>query len=60
MGSDGYEGIKKVYEMGGYTISQSPETCTIYGMPKKPIEENLVREILTPEEIIKRLEEALN
>ncbi|GIX41167.1 MAG: chemotaxis response regulator protein-glutamate methylesterase [Leptospiraceae bacterium] len=59
MGNDGYKGIKKVYEMGGYTIAQSPETCTVFGMPKKPIEENLVHEILTPDEIVNRLREAL-
>jgi two-component system chemotaxis response regulator CheB len=59
MGNDGYEGIKKIFYKGGYIIAQSPETCTVYGMPKKPIEENLVHEVLSPEEIIKRLAEVL-
>ncbi len=60
MGSDGYDGIKLMYERGCYTIAQSPETCTVYGMPKKPIEENLVYEILTPDEIANRLNEYLS
>ncbi|MCS7205449.1 MAG: chemotaxis-specific protein-glutamate methyltransferase CheB [Leptospiraceae bacterium] len=51
MGIDGYEGIKKMYRAGCYTIAQSPESCVVYGMPKKPIEENLVYEILSPIEI---------
>ncbi len=59
MGNDGYDGLKIMFEKGCYTIAQSPETCTVYGMPKKPIEENLVYDILSPEDIASKLNEYL-
>ncbi len=34
MGSDGAEGLKAIKDAGGYTITESSETCVIYGMPK--------------------------
>ncbi|MFT5164381.1 MAG: two-component system chemotaxis response regulator CheB [Alteromonadaceae bacterium] len=33
MGKDGAQGIKAIKEAGGYTITQSEESCVVYGMP---------------------------
>ncbi|MFX1276118.1 MAG: chemotaxis-specific protein-glutamate methyltransferase CheB [Promethearchaeota archaeon] len=34
MGSDGVEGLRAIKEMGGRAITESKETCILYGMPK--------------------------
>lgn len=34
MGTDGAEGLKAIKDAGGYTVTESSETCVIYGMPK--------------------------
>lgn len=46
MGSDGAEGMKKIKEKGGYTIAESKETATIFGMPRSAIELGAVCNIL--------------
>lgn len=38
MGSDGSKGLKRMKENGAYIIAQNEETCTVFGMPKEPIE----------------------
>ena len=38
MGDDGAEGLGMVKKEGGMTISQSEESCVVYGMPKAAIE----------------------
>jgi two-component system chemotaxis response regulator CheB len=34
MGSDGSKGLKRMFDVGAYTIGESEETCVVYGMPK--------------------------
>jgi two-component system chemotaxis response regulator CheB len=34
MGQDGLVGVEQVKRAGGYCITQSRETCTVYGMPQ--------------------------
>ena len=34
MGSDGAEGMKEIFRMGGVTIGQDEATSTVYGMPR--------------------------
>ena len=34
MGSDGSKEFKKLHDKGAYVITQSEDTCTVYGMPK--------------------------
>jgi two-component system chemotaxis response regulator CheB len=34
MGNDGMQGTREVVEKGGYCISQSDDTCVVYGMPR--------------------------
>ncbi|MCP4354189.1 MAG: chemotaxis response regulator protein-glutamate methylesterase [Proteobacteria bacterium] len=38
MGSDGSREFKKLKELGAYVVTQSEETCTVYGMPKSVVE----------------------
>ncbi|TXT66559.1 MAG: Chemotaxis response regulator protein-glutamate methylesterase [Promethearchaeota archaeon] len=46
MGEDGVNGMKKIHENGGITISESEETAILFGMPKFAIEEGVVDRIL--------------
>lgn len=34
MGSDGAEGMKAIFNAGGFTVGQDEATCTVYGMPR--------------------------
>lgn len=34
MGRDGASGLMQIRQKGGYTITQSEDTCAVYGMPK--------------------------
>ncbi len=47
MGSDGSKGLVHMKNNGSTIIAQSEETCTVYGMPKEPIESG-VAEIVVP------------
>ena len=47
MGSDGYLGLVKMKEHGSFIIAQDEETCTVFGMPKDPIEANIV-DVISP------------
>lgn len=51
MGKDGTEGMKAIYEAGGYTVAQSKESCVVYGMPRAAVEEKCVRQIVPLNEI---------
>ncbi len=56
MGSDGTKGLVQMKNNGSTIIAQNEETCTVYGMPKEPVEsgtadivvplENIAREIV--------------
>ncbi|OGR24255.1 MAG: chemotaxis response regulator protein-glutamate methylesterase [Desulfobacterales bacterium RIFOXYA12_FULL_46_15] len=57
MGSDGSKGLVQMKNNGGFVIAQNEETCTVYGMPKEPIESGIA-DIVVPldriaEEIVK-------
>ena len=34
MGIDGREGVRAIKEQGGYCLTQTEETCVVYGMPR--------------------------
>lgn len=59
MGSDGSKGLKLMRENGAYIIAQDEASCTVFGMPKEPIESNIVDSISPldriAQEIIKTL-----
>lgn len=41
MGKDGALGVKAIKEQGGYCLSQSEQSCVVYGMPRAVDEMNL-------------------
>ncbi len=47
MGSDGSLGLRLMKRNGSTIIAQNEETCVVYGMPKKPIEDGIV-DIIAP------------
>lgn len=51
MGKDGAQGMKKIYQNGGYTIAQNEETCVVFGMPREAIKLQAVNQVLALEEI---------
>lgn len=51
MGSDGAEGAKAVRAAGGVVITQSKESCVVYGMPRSVAEAGLSQWHGTPEQI---------
>ena len=56
MGKDGFEAIKNLKALGGYSIAQDEESCVVYGMPKAIVDAGLADLILPAEKI----PEALN
>ena len=55
MGDDGLEGMRAIKAVKGHTIVQDPATAVVGSMPKAVIEEGLADEILSPDEIAKRI-----
>lgn len=51
MGSDGTKGLVQMKNNGSTVIAQNEETCTVYGMPKEPVESGLADVIAPLEEI---------
>ena len=41
MGSDGLEGAKAIREKGGRILTESEQTCVVYGMPRSVVEAGL-------------------
>ena len=56
MGSDGAKGLLGMKQKGAWTIAQEESSCVVYGMPRVAVELGATREILTPEQIITRLQ----
>lgn len=46
MGKDGVEGLGLIHKFSGITITESQETCSLYGMPKLAIEKGYAEYIL--------------
>ncbi len=56
MGSDGLEGVKFLRETGGgYCLTQSESSCTIYGMPRVVAEAGLGNEVVDLYNIANRI-----
>lgn len=51
MGRDGTEGCRGLKQRGAYVIAQHPEGCTVYGMPKAVIDEELADRVVPLNEI---------
>ena len=55
MGSDGMKGIKALKEKGGYCLSQTKDTCAVYGMPRSVDEAGLSDEKIPLENMAERI-----
>ncbi len=55
MGNDGLQGVKVVKRKGGYCLSQTNETCVVYGMPKAVDEAGLSDEMVPLDRIADRV-----
>ena len=61
MGSDGTRGIQQLTKNKKvHTIVQSQETCTVYGMPKVIVQNNMADQVVSlgkiAESIVKQME----
>ncbi|MEL7608364.1 MAG: chemotaxis-specific protein-glutamate methyltransferase CheB [Bacillota bacterium] len=57
MGSDGAKGLLAMRNSGAATIGQSPESCTVYGMPMAAMELGAVQQELPLMEIVSAIEQ---
>lgn len=57
MGADGASGLVNIKNKGGYTITESEDSCIIYGMPKAAFEMGGSKEVLHLSKIADRLKE---
>ncbi len=55
MGSDGVEGLKKLKQKNAFIIAQDEASSTVWGMPGKAVEAEIVNEILPLNSISERL-----
>ena len=55
MGDDGAKGLMEMREAGSHTLAQDEDSCVVFGMPRKAMENGAVDEVLNLEEISKRL-----
>lgn len=60
MGRDGASEMKRLYDMGAYTIAQDETSSLIFGMPGEALKLGAVREILTPANMVNRINELLD
>lgn len=51
MGDDGCIGMKELFDNNAYTIAQNKESCVVFGMPAKAIENGAVKEIVHLDDI---------
>ncbi|MCP4724549.1 MAG: chemotaxis response regulator protein-glutamate methylesterase [bacterium] len=57
MGNDGASGVSTIRRKGGYSIIQDEKTCVVWGMPGAVAKMNAADEILSLDDIPKRLME---
>ncbi|MFA5904482.1 MAG: chemotaxis response regulator protein-glutamate methylesterase [Desulfobacula sp.] len=55
MGSDGTKGLLQMKNNGSFVIAQNEETCTVYGMPKEPIESGIADVVVPLEKIAEEI-----
>lgn len=60
MGRDGAEGTIAIKDVGGITLSQDEETSTIYGMPKAAFNTGKVDEVVSLNNIAKRISDIVS
>ncbi len=55
MGSDGSKGLVQMKNNGSVIIAQNEETCTVYGMPKEPVESGIADVVVPLERIAEEI-----
>lgn len=55
MGSDGADGLRAIHDVGGLTLVQNEESCTIFGMPRAAIELGAAQHVLSVQELSETL-----
>ncbi|MCP4690550.1 MAG: response regulator [Desulfobacterales bacterium] len=55
MGSDGVKGVAAMKKKGCYCLTQSEDSCVVYGMPRAVVEAGLSDETAHPEKIADRI-----
>ncbi len=51
MGDDGVEGLHAMHRLGGLTIAQDEQSCTVFGMPGEAVKRGATDLILNPDQI---------
>ncbi len=46
MGKDGFEAVKRLKQIGGYSVAQDEDSCVVFGMPKALVDNKLADAIL--------------
>lgn len=59
MGRDGALEMKKLRDMGAFTIAQNEESCLVYGMPGEAVKLGGAVRVISPPEIVNQLNEIL-
>ncbi|MEW5832220.1 MAG: CheB methylesterase domain-containing protein [Campylobacterota bacterium] len=57
IGDDGVEGMVRIASKGGMTICQDEKSSPVFGMPARAIEKGAAGYILSPEEIIRMMDD---
>jgi len=55
IGDDGAEGMLQIKNAGGYTVAESEESCTVYGMPKVAYELGAVSQMMHFDDILQKI-----
>lgn len=55
MGKDGYEAVKRLKQIGGYSVAQDEESCVVFGMPKALVDNNLADAVLPLDSIANQI-----
>ena len=55
IGDDGAEGMLQIKNAGGYTVAESEESCTVYGMPKSAYERGGVSQMMHFDDILQKI-----
>lgn len=59
MGADGLSGCRRIHAQGGSVLTQSKETCTVYGMPRVIQEAGLAMESVDLSDVAARINDLL-
>jgi len=60
MGSDGMAGVRTIKGKGGYSLTQTEQSCVVYGMPKAVDDQGLSDERVDIKEMANRVKQLLN